>query len=351
LTFCADFPRIAQRFEAWWQGELLDRPIFLASANPNPARPITRRMELLDDLEAWYAAKLADLRQLHRVGDLLPSIRADLGPVLLGSLLGGARVFAADTAWTERFINDDWSNVDWALRADNPWWQRMVALTERVAADAAGRYLVMSPGLGGTGEALLNLRGATELSLDVADRPETIRAAVDAIFPVWRAAFTELYRIAARHNAGLIHWLNLWSDRPYLLAECDFATMIGKRAFETLFLPDIARQAAAAGRAVFHLDGPGATRHIGALLTTPEIQAIQYSPGAGTPSALAWVPMFRRIQAAGRSLLVICPADEVLALCDALRPEGLAVWVDTPLPVAELDALFERFCRRRLSTK
>ena len=67
-----------------------------------------------------------------------------------------------------------------------------------------------------------------------------------------------------------------------MIPACDFNFLIGPREFERLFLPDIARQAATAGRAIFHLDGPGAARHIDALLDLPELQAIQFVPGAGT---------------------------------------------------------------------
>ena len=73
------------------------------------------------------------------------------------------------------------------------------------------------------------------------------------------------------------------------------------------------------------------------------IQAIQFTPGAGNPSALRWVDMFRKIQRKGRSVLVICPSEEVLPLCAALRPQGLALIVDdAPSPEA-LDALFAAF--------
>jgi hypothetical protein len=111
LAFCPDFPTIARRFEAWWAHECLDRPIFIGTANTDPSRPITRRLELLRDPDAWFEAKYADLQQLHRVGDALPHIRADFGPVLLGGMLGGRLEFGADTGWTHAFIKDDWSNA------------------------------------------------------------------------------------------------------------------------------------------------------------------------------------------------------------------------------------------------
>jgi hypothetical protein len=122
--------------------------------------------------------------------------------------------------------------------------------------------------------------------------------------------------------------------------------MIGRGPFERLFLPDIARQAAAVKRAVYHLDGPGCTRHLDALLSLPELDAIQYTPGVENPSALPWIEMFRKIQASGKSLLVICPAGEVLALCDALSPQGLGLLVETPLSPPELDELYRLFCKK-----
>ena len=97
---------------------------------------------------------------------------------------------------------------------------------------------------------------------------------------------------------------------------------------------------------MFHLDGPGAARHIDALLEIPGLDAIQFTPGAGTPSALAWVDMFRKIQSKGRSLLAIVPAEEALELSEALSPQGLALLVEGRLEPAQWDALFEEFRRR-----
>jgi hypothetical protein len=347
LAFCEDFPLIARRFEAWWAQELVDRPVFIGTANTNLDRPITRRLELFDLPDAWLEAKFTDLQQTHRVGDALPSVRVDFGPVMLGGLLGGEVEFGSDTTWTHAFIDNAWSNApDWTLDDRNRWWTLLQELTQRVAEHAAGRYLVRTPDLGGSGDVLLNLRGSAQLCLDVIDQPERVRGAVDAIYPAWHRALTALYRITLAAGAGLVHWLGLWSNRPYMVPACDFNALIGPREFEDLFLADIARQTATVGRAVFHLDGPDAARHIDALLEVPDMQAIQFTPGAGTPSALAWVDMFHKVQQHNRSLLIMSPADEVLALCDTLRPEGLAVLIDTPLTPGELDDLFAQFSRR-----
>lgn len=347
LEFCPQFPRIAQRFEAWWAHEVLDRPIFFARVNTNRARKITRHLELLNDPERWFQARFEDLKQYHHVGDAIPHLRADFGPVMLGGLLGARVEFISDTTWTHPCINDEWSNEpSWSISEDNPWWKQLGQLLDHIAQDAAGRYLVCTPDLGGTADVLLNLRGSEALCLDAVERPARIAAAVDAIYPSWRKVWRELYRRSLDRGAGVCHWLTIWSNQPYMVPACDFNFMIGPAEFQKLFLPDIARQAATAGRAVFHLDGPGAARHIDSLLEVPEIQAIQFTPGEGTPSALPWIEMFRKIQAKGRSLYIFAMQSDIDGLCDALKPEGLALVVSSSGTPKDVDSIFDGFCRR-----
>jgi hypothetical protein len=121
--------------------------------------------------------------------------------------------------------------------------------------------------------------------------------------------------------------------------------MIGPRPFKALFLPDIARQAATLGRAIFHLDGPDAARHVDTLVETPEITAIQYVVGAGHP-ALDKIDVMKRVQAGGKPLQVLCSFNDVLAVADQLDPAGLCFLVDEVPGPAELDDLFAQFNAR-----
>lgn len=347
LSFLDAFPDVARRHEAWWSQSLDNHPLFLGQTNGAPSRPINRRLELLSDAEAWFEAKLADVAQMHRVGDALPAVRIDFGPCALGCLCGACVEFGGDTAWTHPMIDDDWSNVpDFLLQHDNPWWIKLHALLDRVAADALDRYVVCTPDLGGSADVLLNLRGATELCMDALERPDRVREAIETMFPAWHEAFCALYARTVPRGAGLVHWLGLWSNRPYLVPACDFNFMIGPQEFERICLPDIERQVATVGRAVFHLDGPGATRHVDALLEIEHIRAIQFTPGAGTPSVLPWTAMLRRIQDKGRSILVVCPPEEVLQLCAEVRPESLAIMMEKPPLSEELDVLYDQLRRK-----
>lgn len=346
LEYSPNFPEIARRFDAWWAHDATDRPILIASTNGNPSRPIDRRLDLLFQPERWMEAKLLDMKQTHRVGDALPHIRPDFGPVMLSALFGGNTEFVADTTWTHAFIADDWSNCpDWSIE-NHPWWHHLIKLTEMIIEDAPGKYLYHTPNIGASADILLNLRGSSQLCLDVIDQPQKILQAIDAIYPAWYKAFDLVFGAPVSHKVGVIHHPMVWSSVPHSVFECDFNYMIGKKDFIDLFLPDIARQAGAVGRAIFHLDGPGARKHLDALLDTPEIQAIQYVPGAGTPSALPWIDMYKRILKAGKSVQVVCPAEDVLKVCDELPREGLCFLVSDAPSVKDLDDLYEAFCKK-----
>jgi hypothetical protein len=347
LQLCPSWPKIAARFDAWWAHACVDRPIFIGSTAHGCGRAVCKHTDLLlGDEMTWFETKKADMLALHRAGDALPNLRVDFGPVLLGGLLGGRMEFEPHTCWTHPMIDDAWSNApDGTITANQGLWRRLRNLMELVSADAAGHYLVCTPDLGGSADVLLNLRGSAELCIDVVERPLVVKQAIDAVYDAWRQAFAMLYDVTSAYGAGLLHWLEIWSSQPYMIPACDFNYMVSPAVFNDVCLPDIARQAATVGRGVFHLDGPGATRHIDALLEVPSLDAIQFVPGSGAPSLRPWLDMLRQIQDRGRSLIIAALADEVLDLCDALRPEGLAFMVQGT-PRDQMDQLYEALCHK-----
>lgn len=340
LALCPDFAERAGRHDAWWRREPAGgRPLLLGYANRDRERPVTRRLDRLAEPARWLEAKRRDAAQLAPAADALPFIRVDLGPCCLPGLMGLEREYGADTAWSHAFIRDDWSNAPaWTLDRQSAGWTLFDTLMQAAAGAARGNCPLATPNLGGPCDILTNLRGATELCLDTLDRPERVAAETAAMMPALREADLFMRETAVRQGVELIHWHLLASDRPYVIAECDLLFSVGPDVAAQVCLPDIERQSRLAPRCVFHLDGAGSARHIEALLEIPTLHAIQYTPGAGTPSALAWLDMFRLIQRKGRSLLVFAPIGEVPELARALSPEGLAIQIDGARDPAHLEA-------------
>jgi len=348
LEFRPDFPEVARRHEAWWRREMIDRPLMTYGRGKGASRKFSKHFDLLlDEPERWLEESFKDMAAVERLGDELPNVRVDFGPVMTGGLLGAKTEFGSETTWTHAFIDDDWSNApEWRIDEKNRFWVQFRKLTTMLAQHARGRYLVRGPDYGGSADVLLNIRGSEGLCIDCLEKPDVVKNAADAIYPLWHRQFTETYRRTLAEGAGLIHWIGLWSNEPYMIPACDFNYLIGPKEFNRIFLPDIARQTATVGRGVFHLDGWGAAKHVDALLDVPDIKAIQIVPGAGTPSALAWLDILKKIQKRRKAVAISCPHDEVMKLCDELRPEGLGLWLTSAPPGDGLDRLFEQFCRR-----
>ena len=75
---------------------------------------------------------------------------------------------------------------------------------------------------------------------------------------------------------------------------------------------------------IFHLDGKGMLRHLDRVLEQPEIHAIQWVQGVGGDlPILQWLPVIRKIQAAGKGVVVDLQLDELEPLMSAMRPDGL----------------------------
>lgn len=331
LDLCPEFPSIAARHEAFWRCE--PGPALLLGSAPKPGTgSISKHLELVEDTEAWFAARRQAPYLMEPSPDFFPYLRADFGPVMLTGLLGAAVEFGSETSWYPEFIADDWRNApDWSI-TNQRWWRALERMLERVAQAAAGKYLMGTPSLGGGADVMLNMRGSAKLCLDLIDQRSQFQPAMDAIYHSWHRAFSLLWDSAARYNAGLVHWLTLWSNQPYYVAECDFNYLISPRDFQELFLPDIVRRAKTVGRAIFHLDGPGAARHIDALLDEPAITAIQYVTGAGN-SGFKKLEMLKRIQTRGKPLQVtLYDPEEVVALARELQPKGLAFLIDFASP-------------------
>ncbi len=340
LEFCPRFPEIAARWERWWNFSA-ERPLLIAAAPTGAGIYRGKAFHLIDRPVEWLAAQRLQLEHTHFVADTLPRIRADIGPVSIAAFLGAPLTLSEpeQTSWQEPIITD-WDNPpNLAFDPENPWLRRVMSLLAIIADDARGRYVVCTPDLTGAIDTLVNLRGPDRMCLDLFDHRDAVMAAAEKIMDAWGPIYTRIMETVLGHGAAITQWLACWSDRPFTIPTCDFTALIGPDDFRECCLPSLRRQAAIAGRLLFHLDGPQAARHAPALAAEPSITAVQYTPGAGTPSALAQIDLLRSLQAAGKPVLVIAPKHEVAELARQLDSRATAILVEDRLTPTEADEL------------
>jgi len=330
LEFCPHFPSVANKWEQWWN---LDNeyPLLTTSIiNPEAAKARPGKLlDLLDDPPQWIAEREKQLVAEIRTMDMLPAIRPDIGPVSVGAFLGAPLHLKPkeETAWQDSIIEDWEALPDLTIHPDNPWLAKVMKLTELTARKGKGRYLVCTPDLSGPMDILASLRGSEDLCIDLFEEREKVIQTAFSLISAWEFVFNRFYESTVMNGTGLTQWVGAWSNVPFTTPTCDFNALIGHKDFMEVCLPSYEEQCSRAGRVCFHLDGPDAARHHEALAKS-NLTAIQFTPGAGTPSALAHVPMFKEFLDAGKPVLVATPYHEVDALLKALGTRGVALMVE-----------------------
>ncbi len=326
LDLSPHFPRIAERWEAWWHRENR-RPLLLGGVRRDASLRWDKAFDLLENTEAWLSVRRSQCEHTYWMDATPPSIRVDIGPVTIGAYLGAPLIVdeQTQTSWQSPII-EDWQDVEeLTLTPHTEWYERVRELLRATARDAAGRYLVCLPDLAGAIDVLTRLRGTEQLMLDLFEYPEQVKACAERLVSVWESVFFEFYDLVLDQGSAPVQWLHAWSSTPYTLPTCDFNALIGPKQFDEFCLPSLRRQASIAGRCLFHLDGPDAARHAPSLARTEEITAVQFTPGTGTPSALAQMEMFRMLQNAGKPVVVVCPYEEATQVARELDHAGLAI--------------------------
>ena len=181
--------------------------------------------------------------------------------------------------------------------------------------------------IGGPTDILSHLRGPDKLCLDLLERPESVVRARKEVTKIWFQVYNELFDIVNEDLEGSCSWMGIWHPGRTYPLQCDFCCMISPKMFEDYVLPELVEQARGLDNVIYHLDGPGAIKHLDALLATPEIDGIQWIEGAGQKSAVHWMPLLKKIQKAGKLLNCWASHEEALIALEELSPQGLSLHI------------------------
>jgi hypothetical protein len=314
----SDLAESCQRLTDWWAGKRVDRVVASVRAPRAGAVPVALRTAVPDkytDLEtvAWNCR--ATVEGTFWGGEAIPCHWVYLGPVPMSAYFGGEPEFRWDTVWYER-VHAGWdAAASWRFDPANRWWQLTLDLTRRVLERANGEFLVSGCGLAGLADVIANLWGSEALLMRLAEAPGVVGDLLARMLPAYRTMYDELYELAAPRQAGYFDWLELWAPGRIVTLQNDMSCMVSPGMFRDLLLDEIRQEARHVDYALYHLDGPGAIRHLDALLSLAELDGIQWVPGAAeSQDPLDWLDLVRRIQAGGKRVFLGCPAERVKAV-------------------------------------
>ena len=346
LSTKPDLAEAARRWQAYFAGDIIDRPIVCVTARRDgravPALPDYRR-RTFGDLDAIIDDVLARVEATYWGGEAVPDYFFSFGPDEIAVLCGAELRWAegsGDTNWSVPCVSDWAEALPIRLQTTHPLWQRMLAFHRRAAERMEGKCLCSPPDLHSNMDLLSGMRGPQQLCLDLMDRPETIdRAMVSA-----RAVFPELWHgiveAGRMDERGYSH--GFYSTTGHAVLQCDFSALIGPTMFRRWVLPALEEEAEIVGHAFYHWDGPDAVKHLPDLCASKGLHTLAYVPGDGRGRFPDYIDLFNRVQSGGKAVAVYGTPDELKVMHKELRPEK-TMYGTTAASVDEADEVLGWF--------
>ena len=245
-------------------------------------------------------------------------------PWLPGMLGCRLRILPENVMGEERPL--DW-DAALAVRLDpeSPWFRKYMAFAEALVRRAAGRFPVShSPEVGPT-DLFAMLRGHTESVFDLTDEPERSARLLERLAEIFRDATREIWqRVPLWHGGYFDAQYSLWAPGPIIRMQED-ATAVYSPAFYRRFVQQPDRWIAGHfANSFIHLHSTSMFL-LDAFLEIEEIRCYEVNNDALGPPLEKMVPYFRKIQQAGRPLLIrgSFTPDELKLVVDSLDARGL----------------------------
>ncbi len=333
IKFKPDLEKTMRRMDAFWERSVLDRPVTQFTLN----KPASEQVPLPESrhastAERWldvdYQSQLADAQLANRLflGDSLPVAFPNLGPEVLAAFYGAQLNFGDyGTSWSEPILKD-WTMVEEiVLNWYNFHFRKLEELTNAMLALGKDKYIVGMPDWHPGGDLIAALRNPQDLALDLIERPDQVKALLQRVQPDYYKVYDFWYKKLQQAGQPITSWLDLASYSKYYIPSNDFAALISPKMYREFFLSGIIEECRFLDRSIYHLDGPGALRHLDTILEIPELDAVQWVPGAGREVFSRWVQVYQKIQAAGKGIIVYCEVGDLELVMRTLNPRGLAL--------------------------
>lgn len=330
MRYKEDWDVAKKRFTAFWHQEIIDRCCLSVVVNNvngkrivrNPLTDVEKEREFMD-IEYRVSSLRKNLENTYFGGEAFPMAFVNMGASGHAGFYRGEKHYFSKTVWFFPFMDD----VDHMPEYDKnmPLYRQTIELAKAFVEDSKGDYIVSMPDTCGNADALSHMMGAENLLTAMIEDPEGVSRCLTKIQKSYIDIYSEVYDIVKQNNDGgsAIGWLNTWAPGFHAQMQCDLSVMISNSHFKKFILPEIKEQSKFLQYPLYHFDGIEQRRHLDDLLSIPELKCIQWTQVAGQPSCIDYIDDLKKIQAAGKSLLISVTPKQIPVLMENLSSRGL----------------------------
>jgi hypothetical protein len=333
------FDMAMKRVYAWFENEIIDRPpirfqahnAFLASASEDIARLSWKEKEAWwFDVETQVDLYLKSIEGRRFYGETFPVYFPNLGPDVYAAFYGAELKFGETTSWSEPIVRE-WEDIE-TLEFDwnNVYFRKLEELTqcalERCNNKALVGYTDLHPGL----DCVAAWRDPQQLCLDMIDTPEKVEQLAELAIADFEMIYDHFDSMLKDAGQPSVSWMGIPSFGRMHIPSCDFSALISPSFFERFGFPVLKKEVKTMTHNVFHVDGNGVANHLDAILSVPEVHAIQWVQGVGDDyPIMQWVPFIKDLQARDIPVVVDLSKEDLDDFIAVMNPKGLFLWVAT----------------------
>lgn len=355
---------IKKRMEAFWNNEVLDRPIVIVQCNKDNNNPFSNARPWKNEtIKDWYLnpecileRNLDKFEKTYYAGDAVPIIFPNTGvgaltKYLMPENLLDTHVHYANTVWYTPVL-EDLDTFEIAFNEQNKAYQTELEIIKYLNEQSKGRYLVAQPDNCGCYDILGALRGNEQLMMDFLEDPEAVREAGNKVVDALIACETQMLAAAAESCDGgsAQGWMSTWSPGRHMQMQCDLSVMISHQMYEDFIVEELERVSNWLDHAIYHFDGIEQTRHLDLLLSIKKLNMIQWTHVDGQPSILENLHTVHRIQEAGKGILMGVGASDLDTVLNNTSPYGRFLHVGVKDP-EEADAVVDYVTKHSFQKK
>lgn len=331
MRYKEDWELTKKRFTAFWDGEILDRCCISVKATDNKVAPLLEPFRCHNDQDIMRYRTTPELiiaknrllmEHTYYAGESFPSITLDLGASGHAGFFKGADYKIGDTVWFFPSLTD---LEDLEFDENSYLYQKTLEMARVFAQDSNGDYIVSMPDSTGNADALAHLFGTEELFPAMLEEPEAVKIALDKIQCSYEKVMRNVYDIVRDANDGgsCVGWLRTWAPGFHAQMQCDLSVMISNPLFKEFIMPELQAQCKLLDYPLYHFDGVEQIRHLDDLLSIPNLRVIQWTQVAGQAPCTEYFDVLRRIQAAGKNLIIHVDPQQIRPVMENLSSKGL----------------------------